>query len=196
MEESGAVTVNIDANTRNNQTSVHPSSHLNKVLINLFHKYQIFATDESYRTVNFTGCYCLPVSQIRLNLHSYEFSPNHLFNLIDSRLHDPPLSGHIAETIANQAVQKVWFPEPHTMVNIVLTEQVFETVSVSRLPEEETQKKEESTCAICLDDDHNNNETTDTLLPCPHRFHMSCIAEWLVRRKSCPLCREIVVEES
>ncbi|CAH2061153.1 unnamed protein product [Thlaspi arvense] len=123
------------------QNSVHPSS-LNKVLINLSHRFERFTIDESDGTLTCTGFYAappLPISQISLSLKSYESNPNHL-------------------------------------------------VPVS----------EESKCAICLEGLWNDEDDVlnSDLLPCSHRFHMRCVGEWLMRSNSCPLCREIVYEES
>jgi len=47
-------------------------------------------------------------------------------------------------------------------------------------------------CAICFEID---TETDWRLLPCGHRFHPSCIDEWLKKRlSSCPICRRDPVE--
>ena len=40
-------------------------------------------------------------------------------------------------------------------------------------------------CAICL----SAESSTWRRLPCGHRFHADCAAQWLARRRSCPLCR-------
>ncbi|CAH2061157.1 unnamed protein product [Thlaspi arvense] len=58
------------------QTSVHPSS-LNKVLINLSHRFQRFTIDESDGTLTCTGFYAappLPVSQINVLLDNVPVS--------------------------------------------------------------------------------------------------------------------------
>merc|ERR1719401_2073921 len=44
----------------------------------------------------------------------------------------------------------------------------------------------EPCCAVCLNDFKLGDKLRE--LPCSHRFHMSCIDEWLRRRKTCPLC--------
>lgn len=40
-------------------------------------------------------------------------------------------------------------------------------------------------CSICLESIENDIE----FLPCCHRFHTSCIQEWLKRKQICPLCK-------
>ena len=39
-------------------------------------------------------------------------------------------------------------------------------------------------CSICFEETQ-----ADFALPCKHRFHNSCITHWLLKEKSCPLCR-------
>nr|GMC92527.1 probable E3 ubiquitin-protein ligase RHY1A [Ipomoea batatas] len=47
--------------------------------------------------------------------------------------------------------------------------------------------EEEWRCSICLEE--FSKGVNITTLPCSHRFHHSCIATWLERQASCPLCR-------
>lgn len=45
---------------------------------------------------------------------------------------------------------------------------------------------EDIQCSICLD----SLSVSDTqILPCIHKFHESCITEWLKEKYSCPICR-------
>ena len=52
----------------------------------------------------------------------------------------------------------------------------------------------ENECVICL-----NEMKEHILLNCNHKFHMNCLATWLMnnRNKTCPLCRipDIIVKE-
>jgi hypothetical protein len=43
-------------------------------------------------------------------------------------------------------------------------------------------------CSVCLD--VVAAESTVKTLPCAHTFHAGCIDTWLMRRASCPCCRE------
>ncbi|GMI91356.1 Arabidopsis Toxicos en Levadura 25, NEP-interacting protein 2 [Hibiscus trionum] len=43
-------------------------------------------------------------------------------------------------------------------------------------------------CSICLED-LTPGEIVHSLPHCHHMFHSSCIQQWLVYHKSCPLCR-------
>ena len=45
-----------------------------------------------------------------------------------------------------------------------------------------------SDCCICLDKFEENN--TSIILECSHRFHRSCISNWLKKELNCPLCRK------
>ncbi|KAK8294581.1 hypothetical protein V6Z12_D05G009200 [Gossypium hirsutum] len=50
----------------------------------------------------------------------------------------------------------------------------------------ETLAADGSTCAICLEGLSNG---TCVKTPCSHAFHGRCIARWVWRKKSCPMCR-------
>lgn len=50
-------------------------------------------------------------------------------------------------------------------------------------------------CSICLDNFDESREITRT--PCPsggHAFHTECLADWLQRARTCPLCRVDLVD--
>jgi len=44
-------------------------------------------------------------------------------------------------------------------------------------------------CSICMDLD---NSKTWIILPCGHKFHNSCIVQWLNTHQTCPICRHNV----
>lgn len=48
-----------------------------------------------------------------------------------------------------------------------------------------TSQSKECFCAVCLSEDQGNL----IKLPCEHIFHMECIANWLLRTQSCPMCK-------
>ncbi|CAH9122922.1 unnamed protein product [Cuscuta epithymum] len=49
--------------------------------------------------------------------------------------------------------------------------------------------RKQRVCAVCLSEYARGQEIT-TLLPiCSHDFHKYCIAAWLRRNATCPLCR-------
>ncbi|CAA6671937.1 unnamed protein product [Spirodela intermedia] len=67
--------------------------------------------------------------------------------------------------------------------------------AVRRLPELEVCSMsavetlpEGTTCAVCLQD-FKNGESAKRLPVCCHLYHAACIDEWLLRHRSCPLCR-------
>ena len=47
--------------------------------------------------------------------------------------------------------------------------------------------EEEEQCPICFDPYCDNDQLR--VLPCMHRFHVECVDVWLVKNKSCPLCK-------
>ncbi|KAL9841985.1 hypothetical protein AtNW77_Chr2g0244761 [Arabidopsis thaliana] len=157
------------------QTTYLPLSLNNTVcIINLRQQFKRYVIDKSNGSITFNGLYPgppLPISQIRLNLLNYKFTPFHLFPLLDSRLHDPSLSKYIAEVITGQASLSVGFLQRLFMfVNVVLTQEVFSVIPVSCLPKEETQEVEdESTCPICLENflnDYVNDEVFSVIPKC------------------------------
>ncbi|CAH9108149.1 unnamed protein product [Cuscuta europaea] len=47
-------------------------------------------------------------------------------------------------------------------------------------------------CSICLDD-FRAGSAVISLSPCSHKFHKGCIAKWLRRRRTCPMCRTVAL---
>ena len=43
-------------------------------------------------------------------------------------------------------------------------------------------------CPICMDECLINEIIA--ILPCKHKFHITCISKWFDTKRSCPLCRE------
>ena len=52
---------------------------------------------------------------------------------------------------------------------------------------------DESICPICLDE---CDIETGSKQRCGHSFHEACIQPWLAQHKTCPVCRERLVDES
>jgi len=55
-------------------------------------------------------------------------------------------------------------------------------------PENLTEGNWPTTCSVCMDDFKQGEMVRD--LNCGHSFHRACIDEWLMRKSSCPLCRQ------
>ena len=49
----------------------------------------------------------------------------------------------------------------------------------------------DKTCSICTENINNNIKT----LNCKHSYHLECINKWLIIINTCPLCRQIVIDE-
>ena len=48
-------------------------------------------------------------------------------------------------------------------------------------------------CVICL---KNLNMNDGVLTPCGHRYHSECFFKWIYKKKTCPLCREVLISPS
>ena len=48
------------------------------------------------------------------------------------------------------------------------------------------------TCTICLDFLDDNPK----ILPCQHKFHLTCITRWYATRQTCPVCRRAIPHRS
>lgn len=47
----------------------------------------------------------------------------------------------------------------------------------------------EGQCTVCLEDLSCGGSPTSTRLACGHGFHVECVATWVERAGTCPLCR-------
>ena len=45
-------------------------------------------------------------------------------------------------------------------------------------------------CVICL---KNLDMNDGVLTPCGHRYHSECFFKWIYKKKTCPLCREVLI---
>lgn len=68
------------------------------------------------------------------------------------------------------------------------TIKVLETVTV--VLNDHTCTCNNDICSICLDDTKNSvNYKTQ----CNHYFHKKCLDEWLIKSKTCPICRNLIL---
>lgn len=44
-------------------------------------------------------------------------------------------------------------------------------------------------CPICL---NTLNENDYTKIECGHKFHFSCLHEWILQENTCPFCRKSI----
>lgn len=52
----------------------------------------------------------------------------------------------------------------------------------------------EGNCCICLENLNSCGVVVETT--CFHRFHRSCCREWLRQAKTCPVCREVIIDQN
>eukprot|EP01006_Ploeotia_vitrea_P042917 TRINITY_DN66672_c11_g4_i2.p2 TRINITY_DN66672_c11_g4~~TRINITY_DN66672_c11_g4_i2.p2 ORF type:complete len:194 (-),score=82.08 TRINITY_DN66672_c11_g4_i2:169-750(-) len=55
-----------------------------------------------------------------------------------------------------------------------------------------TQESEEDLCAICLSEFEDGESVRE--LRCRHHFHKSCVDQWLQKKKTCPLCNQVITQ--
>jgi hypothetical protein len=71
--------------------------------------------------------------------------------------------------------------------------EIFERleISVTKMSEQAQEEKEEDCCSVCKEDYVNGDEVVTT--GCKHLFHACCLATWVKTKKTCPNCREPIV---
>lgn len=50
----------------------------------------------------------------------------------------------------------------------------------------------EELCSVCYNDINEDEEINQ--LPCQHCYHVDCIKEWLRQERTCPLCKQEILE--
>ncbi|CAM0950471.1 unnamed protein product [Alopecurus aequalis] len=53
-----------------------------------------------------------------------------------------------------------------------------------------------SSCVICMDPYEAGGDGCSVLPACGHMFHSGCVATWLRRNRTCPLCRATIHESA
>ncbi|VFR02925.1 unnamed protein product [Cuscuta campestris] len=51
------------------------------------------------------------------------------------------------------------------------------------------EEEEAPSCAVCLEEYMEGDVITPLSSSCSHKFHNACIAKWLRRKRTCPVCR-------
>lgn len=89
--------------------------------------------------------------------------------------------------------------QPQRLEDVEDSLQRLAKLSVSKMPTRKYKKKgqvasqESDNCAICLDE-FTKGQVIRTL-PCRHNFHCKCVDDWLIKRRTCPLCKMDIVDQ-
>lgn len=54
-------------------------------------------------------------------------------------------------------------------------------------------------CSICFENSSHNLESNDIFwikLGCEHFYHQQCLDKWMMIKNTCPMCRNIIIDES
>ncbi|CAF1118203.1 unnamed protein product [Rotaria sordida] len=81
--------------------------------------------------------------------------------------------------------------EPKLNVNLptILNSASSVTICLSPSPSPTLSHSETiSECSICLESYRSGQEVS--ILACSHEYHSSCIGEWMLKNRSCPMCRK------
>ncbi len=57
------------------------------------------------------------------------------------------------------------------------------------------QRVEQILCSICMDEEEDKDTSKHITIMCNHSYHRACLAPWLARNPSCPLCRSADITE-
>ncbi|XP_073029419.1 NEP1-interacting protein 2-like [Primulina eburnea] len=75
-----------------------------------------------------------------------------------------------------------------------LPEEVIKELPIIEFDSSEAESRSRN-CAVCFQD-VMDGERARLLPSCRHLFHIHCIDQWLTRRPTCPLCRQLVGSQS
>lgn len=75
-------------------------------------------------------------------------------------------------------------------VPIISNGNIVETIKIETL-NDLTTYHDEANCTICLTPLINNNEVEDICIidGCKHSYHLTCLHNWVVQNRTCPICR-------
>ncbi|CAF1070036.1 unnamed protein product [Adineta steineri] len=76
--------------------------------------------------------------------------------------------------------------EPKSNDNI-LTQKSSSSLTICLSPSQ-SDNESASECSICLETYRSGQEVS--ILSCSHEYHSSCIKEWMIKNRSCPMCRK------
>nr|GME01466.1 E3 ubiquitin-protein ligase At4g11680-like [Ipomoea batatas] len=84
------------------------------------------------------------------------------------------------------AVARDYYEEPFASTGHGMSQQEISMLKTERLSDDDNEDGE--CCSICLEGFMRGMVITK-LPPCSHRFHNACIAQWLHKNPTCPICR-------
>ena len=112
----------------------------------------------------------------------------------------------LAQLLQNEVLRQVMTPqarefaarerERKAKARREFVEQILPRERYRKEEEEVVHDGERQQCTICLTD-YKDGEciARATTEVCPHIYHRECIADWLLRKKFCPVCREVFLLE-
>ena len=87
-------------------------------------------------------------------------------------------------------LQKIIENEIYTNKDLKNIYDEFVSYTEKEYIEQEKLRTEKNECIICTGDIDNIHDFINTL--CGHKFHLSCINEWVKTSNTCPMCRKII----
>ncbi|XP_013421706.1 RING finger protein 215-like [Lingula anatina] len=86
--------------------------------------------------------------------------------------------------------------DPYHQVEVALRKLAHTAVASMQTRRYHTSKHDDSerdTCAVCLDVFLPRQKIR--VLPCYHEFHTKCVDTWLIKNRTCPLCKRNILEQ-
>ena len=85
----------------------------------------------------------------------------------------------------------MWIPFTDSNLNETLSPEEMQNIKLIKIREEEI--SENVGCAICLLDYSVNEEVRELNCEGRHKFHELCLFYWLQSKRTCPMCRELLI---